>query len=281
MLSGLHGQSRIHYLPHPGNAGDAVVNVGFFDLAKSLGLRYEVITRRTKLDRDDTLIMAGGGGLLVGEAAPAGLIDRYSKSVARLVILPQTVTGNEDLLRDLTSNVTIFLREQTSFDHVRRYAKSGVVLLDHDMAFHADIEQLIKRRGLRGLRPSPRKLGRLAQLAQLRRRARSNRHLDAFRTDREATGRHPAKAEMDISKLATFGVRTRDASYFSAAQLAKTINAFDSIATDRLHVAIVSTLLRKRTVLYDNSYWKCRAVYEHSLKSYDNIEMAAARVSPD
>jgi len=44
------------------------------------------------------------------------------------------------------------------------------------------------------------------------------------------------------------------------------------VYTDRLHVAILAAILGKETVLYPNSYYKNRGVYEYSLSNYPNVK---------
>ncbi|MCR3906934.1 MAG: polysaccharide pyruvyl transferase family protein [Tenericutes bacterium] len=49
------------------------------------------------------------------------------------------------------------------------------------------------------------------------------------------------------------------------------IEASKKVYTDRLHVAILAAILGKKTVLYPNSYYKNKAVYEYSLSNYPNV----------
>ena len=70
------------------------------------------------------------------------------------------------------------------------------------------------------------------------------------------------------------GVMTRSGAYFAAAQYVQTLARFEEIRTDRLHAALAATLLGKNVTLFDNNYFKCRAVYEASLRQFPNIIMA-------
>ena len=45
-----------------------------------------------------------------------------------------------------------------------------------------------------------------------------------------------------------------------------------AVHTDRLHVAILATILHKDTTLYSNSYYKNKGVYEYSLSKYPNAK---------
>jgi exopolysaccharide biosynthesis predicted pyruvyltransferase EpsI len=48
---------------------------------------------------------------------------------------------------------------------------------------------------------------------------------------------------------------------------------FDEIHTNRLHICIAGALIGIKVHFYPNSYWKNRAVYEHSIKGrYENVQ---------
>ena len=50
------------------------------------------------------------------------------------------------------------------------------------------------------------------------------------------------------------------------------ISEYDTINTNRLHVAIVSSLLGKNVNFYKNSYYKNKAIYEYSLFMFDKTK---------
>jgi len=52
------------------------------------------------------------------------------------------------------------------------------------------------------------------------------------------------------------------------------IETSKKVYTDRLHVAIPAAILGKETVLYPNSYYKNRGVYDYSLSNYLNVKFA-------
>jgi len=49
------------------------------------------------------------------------------------------------------------------------------------------------------------------------------------------------------------------------------------VFTDRLHVAILAVILGKDTILYPNSYYKNKGVYEFSLSKYPNLKFVEDR----
>ncbi|MBT8171534.1 polysaccharide pyruvyl transferase family protein, partial [Candidatus Bathyarchaeota archaeon] len=52
----------------------------------------------------------------------------------------------------------------------------------------------------------------------------------------------------------------------------KLVEGAKRVFTDRLHIAIFSTILGKNTFLYPNSYYKNKGVYEFSLQKYPNVK---------
>jgi exopolysaccharide biosynthesis predicted pyruvyltransferase EpsI len=96
----------------------------------------------------------------------------------------------------------------------------------------------------------------------------------ALRQDAEASGvlRIP-KSNVDISLMAN-GDLWGDERFARqiARNMANTLDEFEAVVTDRLHVAILSALMGKRVCLLKNSYWKNESVYEHSLALFfDNV----------
>jgi SAM-dependent methyltransferase len=54
----------------------------------------------------------------------------------------------------------------------------------------------------------------------------------------------------------------------SAEYLLRAVDQFETIRTDRLHVAVAGVLLGKKVEIYPNSYFKNRAMYDFSFKRY-------------
>lgn len=274
LLTRLSSQDPVKYLPVPGNAGDSFMNVGFYDLARSIDLRFEVIDRSATISKSDTVVIGGNGNLVPEYTFVAEVLPRLSKSAGTVVMLPSTVREHDLLLAALESNVHLFLREHISFEYCQTVCRGANVLFDHDMAFNADVNSLKQRGIFRGFRPTPKTIALLLALATLRPRALFNRRLDAFRVGKESAVPGRGRLATDVSKLAALGTSTEAESYFAASHFFRAIDRFDEIRTDRLHVAIAATRLGKNTVLYDNSYYKCRAVFEASLSRYPNVRMA-------
>ncbi len=86
-----------------------------------------------------------------------------------------------------------------------------------------------------------------------------------FRTDSESTGKIKIPASnLDISSMG----RT----YARAYDFINEISKYNVIYTDRLHVAIVASLLEKELHLFSGNYFKNRAVFNTSIKpNFKNV----------
>ncbi len=78
-----------------------------------------------------------------------------------------------------------------------------------------------------------------------------------FRRDVEAAGHSPPNHNVDLSGMGTHRS--------NPSRFAQTIGRYETVYTDRLHVAIIATMLGRRTHLFPNNYFKNRAIYHSSL----------------
>lgn len=284
-LEGLarEGQPLYYFVP-TGNGGDALIHLGFHYLADRIGLTYTEIATPEAAPEGSTVIFGGGGGLAtewnldrgMSQSPSAINITALMRRVDRLVIMPQSIHGYQSLLESLDRRVTLFLREEYSFEVARQHARGAKnVFLDHDTAFHIPARRFLNEyRGSRILAPTNVKDGiRLIAGDLLAKRSRFSGELNAMRVDGErgnALGRRPKI--QDVSLVCNFGHATRARCEYTAFRFMNLLDKYQHIRTDRLHVAIGSALLGKRVSLYENSYFKCRAVYEYSLKDF-NVEL--------
>jgi len=94
----------------------------------------------------------------------------------------------------------------------------------------------------------------------------------AFRGDGEAGGHTIPRGNVDLSARYEFGVSPRPIADSAVAAVLAVMRRADSLHTDRLHMAIAGALSGIRVHFYPNSYFKCRAVYAHSLAGrFDNV----------
>lgn len=294
------GPWPVFYCPNPGNAGDSAIALGAYQLFDRAGLPYELVQWYEDFDSTGkTLIYGGGGNLAVSYPHARGFIERHHRQAQKLIVLPHTVQGNEDLLRQLGANVDIFCRERHSFQWVVHLAPNANVYLSDDLAFHLDARQLLS-----GSRISPAVLARwivswpirgmaqrfigraedddsialrpalkqgvhaLLRLAQ----PGSNRRLHAIRTDREKEGSAPPSGNVDVSQVFAYGTAPRAMALRATRAMLTYLDQFERITTNRLHICILAILIGKEVDFYANSYFKNEAVYEYSIKDrYPNV----------
>lgn len=279
-----------HYLPNPGNAGDSLIAHATFQLFEELNINYQVVDILNFNPNGKVLVYGGGGNFVTKWTFARKIIKAYHPFLKKLIILPHTINGNEDVLENLGSNVDIICREKVSFDHVKKNAvKSNIFLMD-DMAFHLKVKDImsvkpitfknavylrwkysLKKNGLKDTIPPIKMLIKKNTSLYLKNQLnRFNRQgnglLNCFRTDKEKTGiKHPA-GNLDLSKLFAYGTKNNSLTFYSSWRLLNFINQYDEIRTDRLHLCIGGAILDKRVKMYPNNYYKNEAVYHHSIK---------------
>lgn len=253
-------EAKLCYYPNPGNAGDALIWYGTVCLLKKLGINYTPYHQGINLERStiDVIMYGGGGNLVPYYRDCSNFLKEYIHTYKSLIVLPQSIQGHHALIESLSPNVTLFCREQMSYD----YCKSIMpfpekALFASDLAFYADVTSFIEEKKESNNPPKV---------------------LYAFRTDQEVNDSRKLiplpKANQDISLRC--GSITEKSSFESNYAVVKrflnTINAYDVVWTDRLHVGIGAFLLGKEVHLFDNSYGKNRAVYESSIQYLDDLK---------
>ena len=293
-LAGLGSESEpILYIPNPGNAGDALIAHATRQMFDRLNLDYEWVNDYRSFDPRGRVVIYGGGGNLVPLYAVASEALRWADGRARrLILLPHTVSGHEELIAGLGPATDLVCRERVSYDHVRGTVRAASCYLADDLAFSIDAAAtlatppaplpalpLYMRRLLYRLRlspsrrrsvASPRKLRRSDRMFEARKaglaRGAAPGALHAFRTDGEQTGIPVPIDNLDLSRLFYYGMRGADVCHTTALHLLRYLDTFAEVRTNRLHLAISAAVLGKRVQFQSNSYFKNRAVYEYSMR---------------
>lgn len=289
------------FLPNPGNAGDALMATATYDLFDNLGLKYsscrvDDAMIQTHL-RGKTVVLSGGGNFSEGGYNNyANLLSRIHKQAGRVFVLPHTIQGNDQLLAQFGENVTLICRELVSYRHARQCVTGARVLLGHDMALLLDVKKvladtphhlalLLRKAASRSTGSSAARLypplksilrGLRWQLLSIFKHPKKEKVAFLYRTDIEKTARPLPPGNMDASIVFNFGVTSPIMAGFTVFHLLQFLDGFETINTNRLHVAIAGALLGKQVNLSSNSYYKCRAVYDHSLKdAFPNVKWVA------
>lgn len=87
---------KIYFRPNAGNAGDALINVGFYSLAARVGLPYTEIADDfdyASINREDLLILSGGETIVPYWRAGSDLLRRLTQFNFPLLLMPQSIAG--------------------------------------------------------------------------------------------------------------------------------------------------------------------------------------------
>lgn len=259
--------TEVLYLPNSGNAGDSLISTATMQAFRRLNISYQPITLDANVD-GRIVILGGGGNFIPLYATIRNALVRFAGRAKRIILLPHTIRGNEDLIPDLPASTLLICREIPSYDHVINVNPRCEVALAHDMAFHLDPEELLIND------PDAAEfqsvfLGKLTDAGVTTADIARRPEMRFFRLDGESTGKHGG-GDIDISSLFEFGVWPRNSEKSSWCFL-EAIRISRAVITDRLHVGIASAILGKPCQLHDNSYGKNREVFRHSLRRWSSV----------
>lgn len=226
----------VDFYRFPGNYGDSLIWHGTKILLKEFGISENYVEISSPKN-NDILFIDGGGNFVDYYSDIRDFLTQKSDLYKEIVILPHTIFGEKQIkiLNNLSGNITVFCREKISFNFVKQNFINGNVYLWHDCAFYNIFSKTTGGIGT----------------------------LNAFREDKESIVDNIPAANNDLSYN---GYATKPLDEF-----VKFLSQYEEINTDRLHVAICTTLLGKKVNLFPNSYYKNKAVFEYSLKKFPNV----------
>jgi exopolysaccharide biosynthesis predicted pyruvyltransferase EpsI len=234
---------KIKYVANPGNAGDSLIAAGTLALFRKLNLDFKICNIRNTF-YGDTIIYGGGGNLIKHyDNLRNFLWENHENN--KIIVLPHTVYDCIDLLNSIGKNTYIFAREEVSYEYIKDNMNNPEnAFLSNDMAFHFDDLDFYKQQNHTG-------------------------ECNAFRLDLEKTNIQTPKGNKDISNDFMFKQNTfnEDHINISTNNMFSYLCKFETINTNRLHVAIAGSLLGRKVNLYPNSYFKNKAVFDFSIKN--------------
>lgn len=281
-LSGLAAQGEeILFRPNPGNAGDSLIAHAAYALFRRTGLRWKPATSVPGSGEGRVVVYGGGGNLVRGYTDARAFLEAHSGRCRQLVLLPHTVTENEDLLARLGPEVHLFLRDKMSYDHCVAAAPQARHHEAHDLALGLPPQDAqpvgwleLLRALLEARRCANEPLSRaltMVLLSRIKRGTWSGRArpqgaiLQAFRTDSESTGRILPPGNRDLSRMFELGDMSPAWAGLSARLLLTWVEGASLVRTDRLHVTIACCLKGVPVEVHANSTPKVRAVFERSI----------------
>jgi exopolysaccharide biosynthesis predicted pyruvyltransferase EpsI len=275
-LDSLKKYERVYFCPNPGNAGDSLLAHVTYELFDEYNIKYQILKEQGFNPTDKILLYGGGGNLVPYYPHARNFILKYHHLVKKLIILPHSIDGNEDLLKKMNENVDIITREEVTYNHVKKNALRANVFLADDLGFSLNVEKIVSKIPRFSLHLVNLKLpvrillqGNYTEMKHRARKLFQNEKkyfLNCFRTDQEKSDIDIPSDNVDLSSIFSYGVDSKEKAFYVCYRLLNFINSYEEIRTNRLHVAIAGALLGKEVKLYSNSYYKCEAVYEFSIK---------------
>ena len=271
-----YSNETIYYCPNPGNAGDALIALGAYQLFDKLDINYKIA--RIGDDLSNRIVFYGGGGQLVNlyNGYAINFLKRHKDTVKKLVILPSTIDLDQDILRSFDDRVDIICREKISYNYVRSIHDPAKTFISDDLAFSLDITKLFEHKFEKFVKSifllknvyhylkfTYNKIVLLSSKSRI---------LNSFRTDSEKTNFQLPDDNYDVASQFGALVFNENLSTIIGYYLINFLNTFEVINTNRLHIAISSAIMGKKVNFYPNIYWKNKAVYDYSMKTrYPNV----------
>jgi predicted HAD superfamily hydrolase/exopolysaccharide biosynthesis predicted pyruvyltransferase EpsI len=256
-----HSGKRVHFFPKPGNAGDGYITWCSFLLFDQYGI--DIVAHKMDDIVRDSIVFIGGGGNLIEDRyrEVRDLIDRLCSLNNQVFLLPHTISGNRDIFKLTYENLTVYCRDEVSFDHaIESGANPDTTFLSHDLTLFL------------GARP----------FASIQKPRNEQGTIEILRTDGEsASNRQVGEENFDVS-LSWNGDIWQAMSFCKQVTLsmAEYINPFRKIVTDRLHVGILAAQIGKEVNLLPNAYFKNSAVFSHSLsKLFPSMSFGPAEIT--
>lgn len=268
---------RVVFVPNPGNAGDALINLGAYEFLRANGIDWEPgHPDRTYPGR---IVVFSGGGGMVELYRGSDLFFRRNHPVCKeLVLMPHTVRGYADMISAMDARCHLFAREAQTLSFLREHVRGAHVHSGHDMAFFlSDATIAAQKWDWTFLsRPEIRRSWSKMVMKILFSLKMRDHVLHVLRRDEEATAVDIPTNNFDLSALFSSGHMFKEPQgHMSPGICASTIKTLrllirsaQRVETNRLHVTVLSAIVGTPVAMLDNNYGKNRGIYEHSIRDY-------------
>lgn len=283
ILEKVKNLSNFYYMLNPGNLGDCVIAAStyqFFDCEK---FDYKIFD---KIPNEPFNLVYGGGGLWTEDYREEyqKILEIFKdKNLKKCIILPSSFNNCTDLINVLDERFIVFAREEMSFDYLKKSNIKSEIYLSDDMVINADISELqkgVKNKYLvsnnifENFKIYRKFYLRVDKKIKKALKKYDNLKIGYFlRDDVEKTVENKPFNNFDLSNCKSADWSNKKLAYAMSKIFIDTIDKFEIVVTDRLHVAICAVKLNKKVFLIDNSYGKNSAVYNYSLKNKENVKL--------
>jgi hypothetical protein len=274
----LRGHRNLVVIPNMGNAGDGLINFSMYALLRKRQIPFKVIEAANVdvPESDATYLVMVNGALHHDEHAMDRLIRLLTRHQCKMILHSATIQDRDQLLSELPQSTIILTREHVTSQYVRSVRPELECVLSEDATMAiADGDAELPNPGpplrleyrLR-LFVKTLQLGFPLGFAIAPFRYGSGAKGETFSAlrgdDEQIEGRPTPKTNVDLS-IVCGGKQIPDHAEASAWILLKVIGSKRRIRTDRLHVAIGCALAGIECEFSANKYFKCEAIYRHSL----------------
>lgn len=241
------------FYPGYGNLGDGLIALGTLDLFEDIGWAPKCIQGRHKeaFSGYTHIVMGGSGGWVKGmwETYLEQTIA-FLQNGGQLLILPTSFSGFGSEFVPYADQVTIFCREQRSYDELLRQGMpEGQIFVCPDMAFYTK-EEHFSDLEIEGQYPA----------------------LQIFRLDEEGGRKQTPRDSVDLPLL------FNDIQWSTTEQCVKPLRAvaglmsqFECVETDRLHMAVLAALIGRIVKLEPSNYFKIKAIFDYTLHRFPTV----------
>lgn len=292
---------KFYFYPNVGNMGDGIIAEAEYQILNNGKYNYCIVDNysgQAFAPCEDYNLVYGGGGLFVKYWDYQKVLDIFKdKKLKNCVILPSSFFECDDVLECFDERFTVFCREEFSYKYCISKNKRAKFIQADDMAFSLNLDlqekydikkikeniQYLRNKDLSVLvniiYPKIKKLYQNVQCALNEKTIiNSNKVRIGYllRTDAEKKSEKTSVPSMDLSIFANSPCTDTGVVGLISRVFIETLNSFDIIITDRLHIGLVSSLLGKEVYLLDNSYKKVSGIYEYSMQSYKNTHIISS-----
>lgn len=288
LASFVAGQSRVLYVPNPGNAGDAAIACAAVQLLDRIGMAYTPGTLKD-IEPGDCVIVGGGGNLVpYYNDVRRILLTCLQRNVNKCLLLPHSVRGHEDVLAQLDERFVLLCRDHGSLAFVREHALRAQCALTRDLVLELDISALERKtqtlaHRIALLHDRQWTRGYLRWRSALRRiRPDASGTLTTLRSDIESQSPDRKRRRQDLMRYQGLGYLSPAIDQITM-DLINHFRKAQRVVTDRLHVSLLASLVGKPTCLVENSYRKLADVWEagfYTPAEDSDVKLANSQVMP-
>ena len=229
-----------------------------------------------------------------------------NKHISACIILPHSMRNCDALISAMDSRFSVFCRDEQSFQYCQSIKSTAAFFLSNDMACYMDIRNYLTWEEARKQLPRPGCITSALAGIFLPRHSKFRSLCRAYRKSIDRLDRHTKQREqilpdgrklllvmrndseaassilpnsmlhlpsVDVSRYGGGDCRWAEFNDLLVTQFFKTLDCYDVIITNRLHVSIASALLGKQVIMIDNNYGKLSGVWQQSLTHFSHCHM--------